>query len=93
MQASGTSGPVASRDDGAIFLTAAKTNKGSVRRGFLLTLGWFLLGTQDMILFQHRIRRNEQTVRVCTIYVSLIPRGATLSTLTELERKITSNSV
>ena len=29
----GTSGPVASRDNGAIFLTAAKTNKGSVRRG------------------------------------------------------------
>ena len=30
---SGISGPVASRDDGAIFLTAAKTNKGSVRGG------------------------------------------------------------
>ena len=28
-RSSGTSGPVASRDDGAIFLTAAKTNKGS----------------------------------------------------------------
>ena len=26
---SGTSGPIASRDDGAIFLTAAKTNEGS----------------------------------------------------------------
>ena len=26
-----SSGPIASRDDGAIFLTAAKTNKGSVR--------------------------------------------------------------
>ena len=36
---SGTSGPIASRDDGAIFLTAAKTNKGSVRRRFLITLG------------------------------------------------------
>ena len=35
---SGTSGPIASRDDGAIFLTAAKTNKRSVRRGFFLTL-------------------------------------------------------
>ena len=35
---SGTFGLVASRDDGAIFLTAPKTNKGSVRRGFLLTL-------------------------------------------------------
>ena len=30
---SGTSGPIASRDDGAVFLTATKTNKGSVRRG------------------------------------------------------------
>ena len=38
MHASGTSGPVASRDDGAVFLTAVKTNKGSVRQGFLLTL-------------------------------------------------------
>ena len=58
---------------GAISLTAAKTNKGSVRLGFLLTLGWFLLRTQDMILFQHRVRRNEQTVRVCAEYASLIP--------------------
>ena len=38
MHASGASGPVASRDDGAIFLTAAKTYQESVRRGFLLTL-------------------------------------------------------
>ena len=28
-------------------------------------LGGFLLRTQDMILFQHWVRRNEQTVRVC----------------------------
>ena len=68
MHASGTSGPLshvatepkmgirqelldrllASRDDGAIFLTAAKTDKGSD--------AW-----HD--LFQHRIRRNEQTVK------------------------------
>ena len=32
---SGTSGPIASRDDGAIFLTRVKSNKGCVRRGFL----------------------------------------------------------
>ena len=63
---SGISGPIASRDDGAIFLTAAKTNKGSVRPGFLL-------GTQDMILFQHRVRRDGQTVRVCAVFASLIP--------------------
>ena len=36
---SGTSGPIASGDDRAFFLTAAKTKKGSVRQGFLLTLG------------------------------------------------------
>ena len=72
--ASGTSGPLtAPRGDGAIFLTAAKTNKRSVRRGFLLTLGWFLLRTQDMILFQNRVRRDEQTERVCAAYASLIP--------------------
>ena len=29
VRSSGTSGPVASRGDGAIFLTAATTNKGS----------------------------------------------------------------
>ena len=33
MYSSGTSGPIASRDDGAIFLTAVKTNEGSVHRG------------------------------------------------------------
>ena len=31
----GTSGPIVSRDDGAISLTAAKTYQESVRRGFL----------------------------------------------------------
>ena len=62
---SGTSGPIASRDDGAIFLTA-KTNEGSVRRGFLLR-------THDMILSQQRVRRNEHTVRVCAVYASLVP--------------------
>ena len=46
-----------------------------------------------VILFQHRIRRNEQTVKVCAVCVSLIPRGATLSTQTELKRKMTTNSV
>ena len=84
------------RDDGAISLTAAKTNKGSVRRGFLLTLGWFLLRTQDMILSQHRVRKNEQTVRVCAVYASLIPirRKASLENGKELRsRKITTNSV
>ena len=35
---SGISGPVASRDDGAIFLTAAKTQQRIRARGFLLTL-------------------------------------------------------
>ena len=66
---SGTSGPIASRDDGAIFLTAAKTYQESVRRGFLLTLG----RTQDMILFQYLGRRNEHTVRVCAENASLTP--------------------
>ena len=66
---SGTSGPIASRDDGAIFLTAVKTNEGSVRRGFLLTLSWFLLGTQDMIFFQHWVRMVEQTERVCAVHL------------------------
>ena len=65
-RSSGTSGPVASRDDGAIFLTAAKTNKGSVRRGFLLR-------TQDMILFQDLVRRDGQTEKVCAENASLIP--------------------
>ena len=55
---SGTSRPIGPRHDGAIFLTAAKTNKGSVRRGFLL-------GTQDMISFQHRVGRVEETESVC----------------------------
>ena len=63
---SGTSAPIASRDDGAVFLTAANTNKRSVRRGFLLR-------TQHMIFFQHRVWKNEQTVRVCAVYASLIP--------------------
>ena len=66
---SGTCGPIGPRHDGA----AAKTNKGSVRRGFLLTLGWFLLKTQDMIFFQHRVRMVEQTERVCAVYASLVP--------------------
>ena len=57
-----TSGLSASRDDGAVFLTAANTNKRSVRRGFLLTLRGFLLRTLDVILFQHRVRRDGQTV-------------------------------
>ena len=52
-------------------MTAAKTNKGSERRGFLLTLGWFLLGTQNMIFFQHRVRMVEQTERVCVPYTFL----------------------
>ena len=73
VHASGTSGPIASRDDGAVFLTAAKNNQESVRRGFLLTLGWFLLKTQDVILFQHRVQRDEQTERVCAENASLIP--------------------
>ena len=64
---------VASRDDGAVFFTAAKTNKGSVRWGSLLTLRGFVLRARDMILFQYRVRRNEQTVRVCAVYASLIP--------------------
>ena len=68
---SGTSGPIASRDDGAV-LIAAKTYQDSVRQGFLLTLR-VLLRTQDMILFQHRVRRNEQTERVCAENASLIP--------------------
>ena len=38
MHASGTSGLVASRDDGAIFLTASKTYQESLRRAVLLTL-------------------------------------------------------
>ena len=61
MHASGTSGLIAARGDGAIFLTAAKTNEGSVRQGFLLTLR-VLLRTQDMILFQHLVRRDEKSV-------------------------------
>ena len=72
-RSSGTSGPVASRDDGPIFFTAAKTYQESVRRGFLLTLGGFLLGTQDVLLSQHRVRRNEQTARVCAENASLMP--------------------
>ena len=64
--------PIASRDNGAVLLTATKTNKESVRRGFL-TLGVFLPRTQDMILFQHRVRRDEQTERVCAENASLIP--------------------
>ena len=57
------------RDDGAIFLTAAKTNRGSVR-GVPQHPGeggreGVLVRTQDMILFQHRVRRNEQTESVC----------------------------
>ena len=48
-------------------------NRESLRQGFLLTFGWFLLRTQDMIMFQHRVRRDEQTVRVCAINASLIP--------------------
>ena len=48
------------------------TNKGSVRGGFLLTLR-VLLRRQDMILYQHRVRRDEQTERVCAVFASLIP--------------------
>ena len=69
---SGTSGPIASSDDGAIFLAAAKTYKGSVRRGFLLTLGRFLLRTLDMILVQHRVRRMNRR-KECAEHAALIP--------------------
>ena len=54
-------------------MTAAKTNKGSVRQGFRPHLGGFLLGTQDMISFQHGVRRDEQTERVCAVFASSIP--------------------
>ena len=71
---SGTSGPIASREYGVVFLTAAKTYKGSVRQGVLPHhLVGFLLRTQDMILFQHRVRRDGQTERVCAEYASMIP--------------------
>ena len=83
---SGTSGPNASRDDGAIFLTATKTNKGSVRRGFLLTLGGFLLRTQDVILFQHWVRRDEQRERECAENASLIPIRRGTNTIRPRER-------
>ena len=66
MHASGTSGPFASRDDGAIFLTASKTYQESLRRGVLLR-------TQDIILSQHRVRRDGQTERVCAVNASLKP--------------------
>ena len=57
---SGTSGPVASRDDGAIFLTATKTNKGSVRLGgFLLTLLGFLF-SQRRRFFHHALTPQKK---------------------------------
>ena len=48
----GTSGPVASHDDGAIFLTAAKNQQRIRATGVPPHLGRVLLITQDMILFQ-----------------------------------------
>ena len=66
-------GPIASRDDGAIFLTAAKTHQRIRTPGVTPHLGGFLLRTQDMVLFRHRVRRDEQTVRVCAVNASLIP--------------------
>ena len=44
----------------------AKTYQESVRRGFLLR-------TQDMILIQDLVRKDEQTERVCAVYASLKP--------------------
>ena len=87
---SGTSGPIASRDDGAIFLTAAKYYPESVRQGFSPLLGEFLLRTQDTILSQHLVRRNEQTERVCAVNASLIPirRKANFSQFSKIFEKI-----
>ena len=70
---SGTSRPIASRDDGAISLTAAKNQQRIRAPGFPPHLAEFLLRTQDMILFQHRFRRDEQTERVCAAHASMIP--------------------
>ena len=64
---SGTSGPIASRDDGAVFLTAAKNQQRIRARGVPPHLGKVLLRTQDMILSQHWVRRDEQTESVCRI--------------------------
>ena len=62
---SGASGPVAPRDDGAIFLTAVKNQPRICAPRFFLTLGSSSSETQDMILLQHGVWRDEQTVRVC----------------------------
>ena len=81
-----SSGPIASRDDGAVSSTAAKTFQGSVRREVLLTLGsGFLLRTQDMILFQHLVRRDEQTERVCVPYT--LPRYRFVARQTRFARE------
>ena len=65
---SGTSGQTASRDDGAIFLTAAKTKKRSVRWGSSSPSG-----VPPRNAGHDLIRRNEQTVRVCAVHASLTP--------------------
>ena len=72
-QSLGTSGPIASRDDGVIFLTPAKPNEGSVRRGFLLTLrvppqnaGHDLVPTPDS-------EGGTDGKSVCAVHASLIP--------------------
>ena len=76
---SGTSGPIASRDDGAIFLTAAKTQQRFCAPGVLLS-------TQDMISSQHRVWRDGQTERVCAVYASLTPIRLATKTIRPRER-------
>ena len=65
MHASGTSGPVASRDDGAIFLTASKTYQESLRLGVLLTLEGFSSERRTSSYPNTGFGGTGQTERVC----------------------------
>ena len=55
------------------FFTAAKKQQRICVSGVPPHLGKVLLRTQDMILSQYRVRRDEQTERVCAVYASMTP--------------------
>ena len=66
---SGASGPIASRGDGAIFLTGQKPTEDLCARGSSSPLG----GSSSELRIPKLGSRNEQTVRVCAACASLIP--------------------
>ena len=59
---------------------ARKTNS-ALKKAFIKKLWTDYVTAEDMILSQHRVRRDEQTERVCAVYASNLPiRRATNTT-------------